>query len=172
MFLAYMKETCNSNISSPSFQVRGCYLEHERLHAACLGLESPIHPTKADTDNCYHMCLEYAMQSLRDHNASVFVATHNKVSVQRTLELMEKYEISPDDSRVSFGQQMGMADHLTLPLARAGYHACKLVPYGSLDDMVPFLSRRANENRGIMKNAREERNLYFKELQRRLVMSK
>ena len=111
------------------------------------------------------------MKWVHDHNSSVFVASHNKETVHRALELMNQYNIPASDNRVSFGQLMGMADHLTLPLAQAGYQACKVMPYGSLDDMVPFLSRRANENRGIMRNAQDERKLYFREMGRRLFPS-
>ena len=163
---------CNFRLQSAFsiLKVRGSYLEHERQFAASTGAESPIHPSKPQTDaNCHH-CLEHAMKSVHDHNSSVFVGSHNKETIYRTLELMNQYNIPASDSRVSFGQLMGMADHLTLPLAQAGYQACKVMPYGSPEEMVPFLSRRANENRGIMKNALDERNLYYREMRRRLLL--
>ena len=133
---------CNFRLRSAFsiLKVRGSYLEHERQFAASTGAESPIHPSKPQTDASCHHCLEHAMKSVHDHNSSVFVGSHNKETIYRTLELMNQYNIPASDSRVSFGQ------------------------------LIPFLSRRANENRGIMKNALDERNLYFREMRRRLLL--
>lgn len=50
-----------------------------------------------------------------------------------------------------FGQLLGMSDHLTLTLGKAGYRAYKYVPYGAVGQVMPYLLRRAAENRDIMK---------------------
>ncbi len=143
-------------------------MEQERQHAKFVGKESPIYPTKPATDANYHHCLSHIMKAVGEDKVRILVASHNKETVRHALALMHQYEILPGADRVAFGQLLGMADHLTLPLAQSGYQACKVVPYGSLDDIVPFLSRRANENRGIMKNAQDERTLYAQEFKRRL----
>ena len=142
-------------------------MEHERHYAETVGQESPVHSTKSHTDTSYHHCLEHIMKLVHNHSARILVASHNKETVERAVQLMKEYGLLASDDRVAFGQQLGMADHLTLPLAQAGYQACKVVPYGSLDDVVPYLTRRANENRGVIKNARDERIIYFHELKRR-----
>ena len=76
------------------------------------------------------------------------------------------------DSRIHKGSYVWTTtwdgDHLTYSLAQAGYLANKVVPYGSLDDIMPYLSRRAQENHGIIVNAQTERFLYARELKRRL----
>lgn len=140
-------------------------MEQEREQAK---EESPIHATKSLTDTSYHSALDRLMKEVEEETASIMVATHNKETVRKALDLMKKHRLSQDDNRVSFGQLLGMGDHLTYPLATTGHKANKVVPYGCMDDLMPFLSRRGNENRGMMKNSQEERLLYFQELKRRI----
>ena len=42
------------------------------------------------------------------------------------------------------------------------------MPYGPVDEAIPYLLRRANENKGMLKGAVRERMLLGKELKRRL----
>ena len=42
------------------------------------------------------------------------------------------------------------------------------MPYGPIDEALPYLIRRANENRGMLAGAVRERELLVRELKRRL----
>ena len=43
-------------------------------------------------------------------------------------------------------QILGMADDLTLTLGLQGFNSLKLVPYGELQQVLPWLLRRLDEN--------------------------
>lgn len=58
--------------------------------------------------------------------------------------------------------------HFLIPPAKHGYVVYKSVPYGSLDDTLPYLVRRAQENRTVLQGIRKERDLLRQELYRRM----
>lgn len=60
---------------------------------------------------------------------------------------------------------------LSSPAAKEGYAVYKSVPYGSVDDTLPYLVRRAQENRTVLQGIRKERDLLRQELRRRLRLS-
>ena len=142
-------------------------MEQERQLARSKGHSEPIHPTKQATDANYNTCLSHLLESVPNLDLSVIVASHNQDSVQLAIDKMNELKLSKTDGRVAFGQLLGMGDHLTYPLASAGYLANKVIAYGMLDDVIPFLSRRAQENRSLMVNADRERKIYELELKRR-----
>ncbi|XP_055225033.1 hydroxyproline dehydrogenase isoform X2 [Gorilla gorilla gorilla] len=75
----------------------------------------------------------------------------------------------PLDGTVCFGQLLGMCDHVSLALGQAGYVVYKSIPYGSLEEVIPYLIRRAQENRSVLQGARREQELLSQELWRRLL---
>ncbi|XP_056385691.1 proline dehydrogenase 1, mitochondrial [Hyla sarda] len=150
--------------------VRGAYMQQERSRAAEVGYEDPINPTYEKTNEMYHRCLDYVLEEIR-HNrkANVMVASHNENTVKFTLKRMNELGIYPEERKVYFGQLLGMCDQISFPLGQAGYPVYKYVPYGPVNEVLPYLSRRAQENRGIMKGSTKERELLWTEFKRRLL---
>ncbi|KAG8455781.1 hypothetical protein GDO86_001829 [Hymenochirus boettgeri] len=150
--------------------VRGAYMQQERSRAAEVGYKDPINPTYEKTNEMYHRCLDYVLEEIRhSRKANVMVASHNEETVTFTLKRMRELEIHPEEKKVYFGQLLGMCDQISFPLGQAGYPVFKYVPYGPVNEVLPYLSRRAQENRGIMKGAVKERELLWREFKRRLL---
>ncbi|XP_028269101.1 proline dehydrogenase 1, mitochondrial-like [Parambassis ranga] len=149
--------------------VRGAYMYQERERAQEIGYEDPINPDYESTNRMYHRCLDHVLDEIAlDRNPSVMVATHNEDTVKHTLRRMNELGLLPTENKVYFGQLLGMCDQISFPLAQAGFPVYKYVPYGPVNEVMPYLCRRAQENRGFMKGAQKEREMLWAELKRRL----
>jgi proline dehydrogenase len=146
--------------------VRGAYMVSERERASRLGIPSPIWPSYEETQSNYHKTLGTL---LADQETEVMVASHNEGSVKFVLQEMERQKKS--HSQVYFGQLLGMADHLTFTLAAHQLQAYKYVPYGPVDEVMPYLIRRTQENSTLLGTPAvvTERAMIFSELKRRLL---
>src|SRR3989338_4705648 len=141
--------------------VRGAYMVLERHLAKENNYPSPILPDKQATDSSYTSLADLI---LRNHaRATVMIATHNQHSIYLATELMRTYNIEPAGP-VYFAQLLGMSDILSFNLGAKGYHVYKYVPYGPVNEVIPYLLRRAQENSDMLSFAQVERELCWKEL--------
>jgi len=145
--------------------VRGAYMEKERERAARAGYESPIHPTKEDTDACFNKGLTFCLDNKQ--RITVMCGSHNEYSNRFLTVLMEKHSLAPADRRVWFAQLLGMSDNISFTLAKAGFNVAKYVPYGPVAAVMPYLIRRAQENTSVEGQSSRELVLIRKELARR-----
>ncbi|XP_006899777.1 PREDICTED: probable proline dehydrogenase 2 [Elephantulus edwardii] len=150
--------------------VRGAYLNKEREVAQIQQTEDPTQPDYEATSRSYSRCLELMLThvSRRGPMCSLIVASHNEESVFQATKRMWDLGI-PQDGPVCFGQLLGMCDHVSLALGQAGYAVYKSIPYGSLEEVIPYLIRRAQENQSVLHGARREQKLLGQELRRRLL---
>ncbi|XP_066205619.1 hydroxyproline dehydrogenase isoform X1 [Saccopteryx leptura] len=150
--------------------VRGAYLDKERQVAQLQGTKDPTQPDYEATSWSYRRCLELMLTYVSHHSSMchLMVASHNEESVHQATKRMWELGI-PLDGPVCFGQLLGMCDHVSLALGQAGYAVYKSIPYGSLEEVIPYLIRRAQENRSVVQGARREWKLLSQELQRRLL---
>jgi proline dehydrogenase len=143
--------------------VRGAYMEKERARAQAEGYEDPIQPNKAATDRDYDAAIRYSVEN----HIHLVCATHNEKSSEILTELMDTYGIAADSELVYFSQLFGMSDSISFNLANAGYRVVKYVPYGPVEKVMPYLSRRASENSSIAGQSSREFELVRKEMTRR-----
>nr|XP_031312750.1 hydroxyproline dehydrogenase isoform X2 [Camelus dromedarius] len=150
--------------------VRGAYLDKEREVARLQGTEDPTQPDYEATNQSYSHCLELMLThvSHRGPTCHLMVASHNEESVRQATKRIWELGI-PLDGPVCFGQLLGMCDHVSLALGQAGYAVYKSIPYGSLEEVIPYLIRRAQENRSVLQGARREQELLSQELRWRLL---
>lgn len=151
--------------------VRGAYMVHERERAKQLSIPSPIHDTIDDTHRCYDDSVRILLEHRKEHGPGLelMIASHNKNSIEKTVQLMNEMELDSTDSTVHFAQLYGMADNLTFPLGLHGYNAFKYLPYGEVQEVLPYLLRRAQENGDMLGNAGSEVDLLKQELKKRFV---
>nr|XP_061807650.1 hydroxyproline dehydrogenase-like [Nerophis lumbriciformis] len=150
--------------------VRGAYMDKERKLAGKEGRPDPVQDCWEDTNENYNSLLEVMLRLVAQdpERYRIIVATHNEESVRRAARWVEDLGIDKARGSACFGQLLGMCDHVSLTLAKEGYAVYKSVPYGSVDDTLPYLVRRAQENQTVLKGIRKERDLLRQELQRRL----
>ena len=127
--------------------VRGAYHEKEIERAEEKGYTCPVHIKKEDTDNDYNMALSICIKNI--DIISVCAGTHNEESSTLLINLLTKYKISKNDKRVYLSQLLGMSDNISYNAAKKGFNVVKYVPYGPVEDVIPYLIRRAEENTSI-----------------------
>ena len=145
--------------------VRGTYMEKERNRALQMGYPSPIHENKEAVDKDYNEALEYCLNHM--DNISFCCATHNEDSCKYLAELILQKGVNRRHPHVFFSQLYGMGEHITFNLAKADYRVTKLMPYGPVQDAVPYLVRRAQENSSVDGQVGRELALIEKEMRRR-----
>lgn len=167
--LAFLKKTHQEGIAGGYYVgiklVRGAYMEKERERSEKEGYPSPIHATKAATDNDYDLALTYMVENI--DRFSICAGTHNEQSSLHLINLLAANGIEKSDPRVHFAQLLGMSDHISYNVAHAGYLVAKYVPYGPVKEVMPYLLRRAQENTSVAGQMGRELSLIVKEKKRR-----
>ncbi|XP_043725359.1 proline dehydrogenase 2, mitochondrial-like [Telopea speciosissima] len=147
--------------------VRGAYMSSESAIASSLGVAPPIHGTIKDTHNCYNDCTAFMLEKVAKRSAAVVLATHNLDSGRVAAAKAQSLGIGKGNQKLQFAQLKGMADALSFGLRNAGFQVSKYLPFGPVGKVMPYLLRRAEENRGLLSASTLDRQLMRKELERR-----
>ncbi len=145
--------------------VRGAYMEKENARAEEMAYASPIQRDKAATDKDYNEAIRFCID--RYEEIAFCNASHNEASAWYMLELIERNNLDKGHSHLNFCQLLGMSDHLSFNMAKAGYCVAKYVPYGPVRDVVPYLIRRARENSAVTGDMSRELGFIMQEIKRR-----
>ena len=167
--LTFLKESYEAaaerNFILGAKPVRGAYMEKERKHAAERKKVSPIQPDKESTDKDYNAAIEFCIEHI--DRISLIVASHNEYSNLYATQLLDKQKLPHNHPHVHFSQLYGMSDNITFNLAKSGCNVSKYLPFGPIDDVIPYLMRRAQENSSVAGQTGRELGLIEKELKRR-----
>lgn len=145
--------------------VRGAYMEKERERAKEMGYLDPIQPDKASSDRDYNAATQFLIDNI--DVCSVVVGTHNEDSAQVVADMIDAKNLAKNDPRVYVSQLYGMSDNISFNMAHHGYNVVKYLPFGPVQDVMPYLFRRAEENTSVAGQTGRELTLISKELGRR-----
>lgn len=172
--LAYLKASSEYAVSKQFILgvklVRGAYMEKERQKAVDNQTLSPIQPSKNATDSDYNAAVEYCLKHI--NQIAVIIATHNEVSNLLTTQWMLRDGIALNHPHIHFSQLYGMSDNITFNLAQAGCNVSKYLPFGPIEDVIPYLMRRAQENSSVAGQTNRELTLIRNEKNRRMQTAK
>ena len=144
--------------------VRGAYMEKERKLAKSQNYPDPVNDTYEATGEMYQKVIGFLLER---SNGYTVIATHNEDAVGKIAQKLR--HIQEPKGHFVFAQIYGMGEQITMPLANDGFTVYKSVPYGPLEEVLPYLSRRVAENRAVLSGARKERDLLASELRRRVL---
>lgn len=167
--LAFLKDSYTAaierNFILGAKLVRGAYMEKERNRAIENNYPSPIQPDKESSDRDYNAAVEFCIAHLE--NIAVIVASHNEYSNLYATQLLDKIGLPHNHHHIHFSQLYGMSDNITFNLAKNGCSVSKYLPFGPIDDVIPYLMRRAQENSSVSGQMGRELGLIKKEMKRR-----
>ncbi|KIL93116.1 aspartate cytoplasmic [Fusarium avenaceum] len=163
--------------------VRGAYIENE--------IRSLIHDTKEDTDASYNdiadmlisQRIPHEAASIKFPDAALVLATHNAESAQKALSThRRRIKAGLPTVPMKCAQIMGMADELSCKLLQDYEQAVKddrvtaetpriykCLPWGSVQECINYLYRRAVENRGAVERTQHMALAMRQELRRRIL---
>lgn len=168
--------------------VRGAYLQSDPRHL--------IHDSKEDTDTAYDDATRLLLtgsppspqpgrrafftigmgHQLGEARVNLVLATHNKQSVETALALRRQVPNSIT-TEIAYAQLLGMADELSFALLAEEpsspptevVKVYKYAVWGTTQECVKYLVRRAEENKDAVTRSAENRQACAVEMRRRLM---
>jgi len=98
---------------------------------------------KKDTDKSYDESLKIMFDKL-NYNKKLFICTHNRKDIETMInKFKENKELYKD--RVFHGSLYGFINEDTNKIIESGIKTFKYLPYGKMEDSIPYLMRRLYE---------------------------
>ncbi|CAG8770194.1 21455_t:CDS:2, partial [Dentiscutata erythropus] len=166
--------------------VRGAYMFSERLMANESGYPDPVHDNIENTNKSYNGAVEFLLRELyenkknlvaknvngsshhlkvRNNPLEFVIASHNEETIIKACEKIEQCGIDLNSGAVYFAQLYGMCDQITYTLGHLDYPVYKYIPYGKVNEVIPYLVRRAQENSSVLDGrAAIEQNMLWNEI--------
>lgn len=117
--------------------VRGAYMKQDK-HTGVL------YDTKEGTDKAFRDALDLALRKDNSNIIHTMICTHNKEDIDY---MIKKYTNQP----IVHASLYGFLPNDTQKIVNSGIPTYKYLPYGTMDDAVPYLVRRIQENPFILK---------------------
>ncbi len=172
--LQFLKDSCEAAVEKSFILgaklVRGAYMEKERKRAVEKKYTSPIQPSKESTDRDYDDAVKFCIENI--DRVAVIVASHNEQSNLYATQLLDIQKLPHNHHHIHFSQLYGMSDNITFNLAKSGCSVSKYLPFGPIEDVIPYLMRRAQENSSVSGQMGRELALIKKETNRRKAIRK
>jgi hypothetical protein len=136
----------NKDISSYEFLgvklVRGAYYESDLK-------TNKLYSNKIDTDNDFKDAIRILVMNQIDS----FICTHNKKDIDFLINFIEeaKQRFLIDAFMIYHASLYGFINEKTNELIKDNIKTYKYLPYGSMEDAIPYLLRRLKENPQIVK---------------------
>ncbi len=145
--------------------VRGAYVVKEAEYAERHHTVNPLHNNKASVDHDFNEAVHYSIHHIA--HVAMCIGSHNIESCR--LALMKATEDSKalNHPHLVFSQLYGMSDPLSNNLAHYGANVSKYMPYGQAKFLLPYLIRRAEENKSVQGQMSREHQQIVEEVLRR-----
>lgn len=129
--------------------VRGAYYHQDKMIINPNTKNPYLYSTIKDTHIDYHKALTFYTSQIENYSLydnTLMCATHNAKSIEYARQLA-----NTTSRPIEFAHLMGMSDRETYHLAYSGYKVFKYIPFGNLQDTIPYLTRRLYENYSMVK---------------------
>ena len=110
--------------------------------------------------------MRLALSHVQQHDR-LFIGSHNQESVDIAKQFLRENP-QLNDGRVFFGQLKGFSDQITGELAQEGFQVFKYLPYGPTEDVMPYLLRRGQESKQVVREQKFQNEFLLGELKKRL----
>jgi len=142
--------------------IRGAYMNEERQFAEKNQRESPVWDDIESTHKCYNSAVRNVVSSMKSEDL-LFVASHNQESCDIAKNLVSERDMK-DLERVRFAQLRGFSDQVTSDIANDGFRVYKYIPFGPTEQVMPYLVRRGQESRQVLREQKFQNEHLKKEI--------